>query len=145
MMAKTKREYILATCFLSGAAAIISFISLGTDEWVTAIATLDGDSEDNTYKFGLFGGIFKQRTIQIVEFELTSKKKYTYQVNDVINNFLQRSVHLVTTYVPCYVTAQRKRILKIYIIIPLIIPIFVQIVLRHEVLRQGYSYVILMK
>jgi hypothetical protein len=117
MMAKTKREYILATCFLSGAAAIISFISLGTEEWVTAIATLDGDSEDNSYKFGLFGGIFKQSSIQIFEFELTSKKKYTYQVYDVINNFLQRSVHLVTTYVPCYVATKWKRILKTYIII----------------------------
>ncbi|RZC34173.1 uncharacterized protein BDFB_005225, partial [Asbolus verrucosus] len=37
-MVKTKREYILATCFLSGAAAIISFISLGTEEWVTSDA-----------------------------------------------------------------------------------------------------------
>jgi hypothetical protein len=80
MMAKTKREYILATCFLSGAAAIISFISLGTEEWVTAIATLDGDSEDNSYKFGLFGGIFKQRTIQIVEFELTTVCAFGYNI-----------------------------------------------------------------
>jgi hypothetical protein len=85
-MAKTKREYILATCFLSGAAAIISFISLGTQEWVTAIAISEVDDNENTFKFGLFGGIFKQLSITKAVYELTSKKKFTYQVYDVIKN-----------------------------------------------------------
>jgi hypothetical protein len=80
IMAKTKREYILATCFLSGAAAIISFISLGTQEWVTAIAISEVDDNENTFKFGLFGGIFKQLSITKAVYELTTVCAFGHNV-----------------------------------------------------------------
>ncbi|EFA10000.2 clarin-3 [Tribolium castaneum] len=80
-MVKTKREYIFATCFLSGAAAIISFVSLGTQEWVTSPAILSSaanagglrsENENDYLKFGLFSGTFNQTTAQPATYEMTT-------------------------------------------------------------------------
>ncbi|XP_063926646.1 uncharacterized protein LOC135140151 [Zophobas morio] len=74
-MAKTKREYVLASCFLSGAAAIISFVALGTQEWVTSDVAndIDGNVNPNEYvKIGLFGGVFHQETGTYATFELST-------------------------------------------------------------------------
>ncbi|XP_044271067.1 clarin-3-like [Tribolium madens] len=80
-MVKTKREYIFATCFFSGAAAIISFVSLGTQEWITSPAVvsssasaagLQSENENDYLKFGLFSGTFTQSTAQPAVYELTT-------------------------------------------------------------------------
>ena len=85
-MAKTKREYVLASCFLSGAAAIISFVALGTQEWVTSDVAndIDGNVNPNEYvKIGLFGGVFHQETGVYVTFELSSKFYKSFHLSSI--------------------------------------------------------------
>lgn len=74
-MVKTKPLYILATAFLSGAGAILSFISLGTQQWVTSEAKSlpDQSISGNEVNFGLFGGAFKQSIPYPATTDLTSR------------------------------------------------------------------------
>lgn len=73
-MTKTKRQFVLGACFLSGAAAIISFISLGTQEWVVS-GTNTGNQTNpgGDLNFGLFGGSFRQIANLEKTFDWTSK------------------------------------------------------------------------
>ncbi|KAL3269601.1 hypothetical protein HHI36_008665 [Cryptolaemus montrouzieri] len=58
-MVETKRSLVLLTCFLSGAACIISFVSLFTHAWVNS--TVDASNVNNYLNYGLFSGTFNQR------------------------------------------------------------------------------------
>lgn len=88
-MAKTKREYILATCFISGAAAILSLVSLGTQNWVVAdgpwtVADLTGT---NTIHYGLFEGTFRQQLASYpVTFQISSRYDFIQSVQFDINS-----------------------------------------------------------
>lgn len=61
-MAKTKVQYILGACFLSGSAAILTLVSLGTQNWVQSDAELTstGNNELSEINYGLFSGLYKQ-------------------------------------------------------------------------------------
>lgn len=60
-MAKTKVQYILGACFLSGAAAVLTLVSLGTQNWVQSDAELisTGSNELSYINYGLFSGLLE--------------------------------------------------------------------------------------
>lgn len=75
-MVKTKREYVLATCFLSGIGAILSLVSIGTQDWVTAKAELLSSPSDelSVVNYGLFSGVFEQNFGGRTYYKLESKQ-----------------------------------------------------------------------
>lgn len=83
-MAKTRREFILATFALSGIAAIMNFVSLGTEQWVVSESrfTLEGvQSGVSTIKYGLFSGTFQRvleanKPIHVITSEYSCKAKF---------------------------------------------------------------------
>ncbi|KAF5303800.1 hypothetical protein FQR65_LT08136 [Abscondita terminalis] len=61
-MVKTKREYVLASAFLSGIAVGLCLVSLGTTQWVVAEGKFTNyTNETNEIDYGLFSGIYLQR------------------------------------------------------------------------------------
>ncbi|KAK5644555.1 hypothetical protein RI129_005855 [Pyrocoelia pectoralis] len=63
-MVKTKRAYVLATSFTSAAAALLSIVSLSTDQWVNANGRFIYEStsdELSEISYGLFTGTLIQR------------------------------------------------------------------------------------
>ncbi|KAK9890708.1 hypothetical protein WA026_012057 [Henosepilachna vigintioctopunctata] len=61
-MVANKRALVLATCFLSGTASILSLISLGTTGWIYSDIKLGSvESKPNSHiNYGLFKGTFSQ-------------------------------------------------------------------------------------
>ncbi|XP_044754729.1 uncharacterized protein LOC123313783 [Coccinella septempunctata] len=61
-MVQFKRSLVLSTCFLSGAASIISFVSLFTQGWVYFDGRFSSQSDKSitTFNYGLFGGTYYQ-------------------------------------------------------------------------------------
>jgi len=72
-MVKTKAAYILATAFLSGIAAVLSFVSLGTEQWVVGEGKFHfADNEPlSEIHYGLFGGTYLRKVAGPVNFEIT--------------------------------------------------------------------------
>lgn len=76
-MVRSKREFILATCFLSGIGAILNLVALGTQQWVVSDGefTLESQVSDapSYINYGLFTGVLEQNYGTIAVFELESK------------------------------------------------------------------------
>lgn len=73
-MAKTKPGFILATSMLSGIAAILNFISLGTQEWIVSEPISNPGNFISSVNYGLFGGTFIRRLAEnIAVHELKSE------------------------------------------------------------------------
>lgn len=77
-MVQFKRSLVLSTCFLSGTASIISFLSLFTHGWVY----FDGrfvtqqDKTLSTYNHGLFGGTYYQKYGGLKAVDISSKYSF---------------------------------------------------------------------
>lgn len=78
-MVRSKREFILATCFLSGIGAILNLVAIGTQQWVASDGEFifDGaNSESPSYiNYGLFSGVLEQNYGGTNVYELQSKYK----------------------------------------------------------------------
>lgn len=74
-MAKTKVQFILGACFLSGAAAVLTLVSLGTQNWVQADAELisTNTNELSYINYGLFSGLLEQNYGTHSYYKLDSK------------------------------------------------------------------------
>ncbi|XP_045474102.1 clarin-3-like [Harmonia axyridis] len=83
-MVQFKRSWVLSTCFLSGAASIISFVSLFTQGWINFDGRFSsqGDSDNtlSTFNYGLFGGTYYQRYGSEIAVDITMTCAYSHNI-----------------------------------------------------------------